>query len=146
MNFTMVQCMTCLERTVIEPGKAFKELNCVCKTEVAKPLREIKEYYGNETTIELIGEFKNGDYEIKNVDGSLSYRISKQNFKKQFKRVTNVETTANTPLPDVSEEGDPIDNISTEELRAIAKEKKIKGYSNMKRENLIKRLNDEQQD
>ena len=71
MNYTRVVCNKCGSETTIEPGRSFKELNCTCNTEVADQLKEIKEYIKEDgTVVEVIGEFKNGDLEIKYPSGS----------------------------------------------------------------------------
>jgi len=152
MNYTRVVCNKCGSETTIEPGRCFKELNCTCNTEVAKQLKEIKEYIKEDgTVVEVIGEFKNGDLEIKYPDGSLSYRMSFNDFNTQFAEVNTDETTEETEdnkqevtLSLDTLQGMTADEIkdayNMDELRVLAKTCKIRGASQMTEDKLAGKL------
>lgn len=125
INYTRIVCKKCGEVTTIEPGRVFRHLNCKCNTEISTPFQEITIWTKGDDEIELIGEFANGDYEIKYVDGSLSYRIPIGAFYAEYTQV--------------KEEEEP---HTLDELREKAKSLGIKRVNNMKRETLIKKIRD----
>ena len=148
INYTRVVCNKCGSETTIEPGRVFKELNCKCKTETAKQLKEIKEYSKEDgTVIEVVGEFSNGDLEIKYPDGSLSYRISANDFTAQFKEIEDEEVKTNTDAVTLSINdltGKTVDEIKDEftvdTLRVLARSQKIRGAAQMNEDKLVEKL------
>lgn len=150
MNFTVIECKECGEKTTIEPGREFKQLNCKCNTEVSKQLKEIKvaTNKGDGTEVEVIGEFKNGDLEIKRVDSNLSYRITLADFDTHFEYVEEQEGQDLKPtlipltlesLVDKSAE-DIKAAYTVDELRTLARDLKIRGASQMNEDNLVNSL------
>lgn len=149
INYTRIVCNKCGAETTVEPGRVFKELNCKCKTEVAEQLKEIKEYSKEDgTVIEVVGKFKNGDLEIKYPDGSLSYRISANDFNAQFTEVQDEKDTE-TKTEEVTLslemlEGKTADEIKDEytvdALKVLARTLKIRGASQMNEDNLVGKL------
>lgn len=159
MNFTQITCEKCGVMTQIEPGIAFKGLDCVCDVEGSKQYKEIKVFTDGENTVEALGVFKNGDIEVKHVDGTLSYRVPATTFANQYNEVQEDENTAdNTQMADVSEESDPSkvtlsledlkgktpeeikDGYNMDELRVLAKAVKIRGASQMNEDKLVGKL------
>ena len=143
INYSRVICKECREVTIIEPGREFKKLNCNCVNELSTPFQEIHEYVKEDgTTVELVGEFKNGDYEIKYPNGNLEYRISKIAFDKEFKKNIKVDDNVYLTLDDLREKS--IDEIKEEflldELRILARNLKIRGASQMNEIKLVERL------
>ena len=138
MNFTVIECKECGEKTTIEPGREFKQLNCKCNTEVSKQLKEIKvaTNKGDGTEVEVIGEFKNGDLEIKRVDSNLSYRITLDDFDTHF---TFNESLTLESLVDKSAEEIKA-TYAVDELRTLARDLKIRGASQMNEDNLVNSL------
>lgn len=141
MNFTVIECKECGEKTTIEPGREFKQLNCKCNTEVSKQLKEIKvaTNKGDGTEVEVIGEFKNGDLEIKRVDSNLSYRITLSDFDTHFEYVEEKGSLTLESLVDKSAE-DIKAAYTVDELRTLARDLKIRGASQMNEDNLVNSL------
>ena len=140
MNFTGIECKECGEKTTIEPGREFKQLNCKCNTEVSKQLKEIKvaTNKGDGTEVEVIGEFKNGDLEIKRVDSNLSYRITLDDFDTHFTYGDNDSLTLESLVDKSAEEIKA--TYTVDELRTLARELKIRGASQMNEDNLVNSL------
>ena len=140
MNFTVIECKECGEKTTIEPGREFKQLNCKCNTEVSKQLKEIKvaTNKGDGTEVEVIGEFKNGDLEIKRVDSNLSYRITLDDFDTHFTYGDNDSLTLESLVDKSAEEIKA--TYTADELRTLARELKIRGASQMNEDNLVNSL------
>ena len=138
MNFTVIECKECGEKTTIEPGREFKQLNCKCNTEVSKQLKEIKvaTNKGDGTEVEVIGEFKNGDLEIKRVDSNLSYRITLDDFDTHF--TFNDSLTLESLVDKSAEEIKA--TYTVDELRTLARDLKIRGASQMNEDNLVNSL------
>ena len=138
MNFTVIECKECGEKTTIEPGREFKQLNCKCNTEVSKQLKEIKvaTNKGDGTEVEVIGEFKNGDLEIKRVDSNLSYRITLDDFDTHF--TFNDSLTLESLVDKSAEEIKA--TYAVDELRTLARDLKIRGASQMNEDNLVNSL------
>lgn len=138
MNFTVIECKECGEKTTIEPGREFKQLNCKCNTEVSKQLKEIKvaTNKGDGTEVEVIGEFKNGDLEIKRVDSNLSYRITLDDFDTHF--TFNDSLTLESLVDKSAEEIKA--TYTVDELRTLARDLKIRGASQMNEDNLVNYL------
>ena len=138
MNFTVIECKECGEKTTIEPGREFKQLNCKCNTEVSKQLKEIKvaTNKGDGTEVEVIGEFKNGDLEIKRVDSNLSYRITLDDFDTHF--TFNDSLTLESLVDKSAEEIKA--TYTVDELRTLARDLKIRGASQMNEDNLLNSL------
>lgn len=138
MNFTVIECKECGEKTTIEPGREFKQLNCKCNTEVSKQLKEIKvaTNKGDDTEVEVIGEFKNGDLEIKRVDSNLSYRITLDDFDTHF--TFNDSLTLESLVDKSAEEIKA--TYTVDELRTLARDLKIRGASQMNEDNLVNSL------
>lgn len=138
MNFTVIECKECGEKTTIEPGREFKQLNCKCNTEVSKQLKEIKvaTNKGDSTEVEVIGEFKNGDLEIKRVDSNLSYRITLDDFDTHF--TFNDSLTLESLVDKSAEEIKA--TYTVDELRTLARDLKIRGASQMNEDNLVNSL------
>ena len=138
MNFTVIECKECGEKTTIEPGREFKQLNCKCNTEVSKQLKEIKvaTNKGDGTEVEVIGEFKNGDLEIKRVDSNLSYRITLDDFDTHF--TFNDSLTLESLVDKSAEEIKA--TYTVDELRTLARDLKIRGASQMNADNLVNSL------
>lgn len=138
MNFTVIECKECGEKTTIEPGREFKQLNCKCNTEVSKQLKEIKvaTNKGDDTEVEVIGEFKNGDLEIKRVDSNLSYRITLDDFDTHF--TFNDSLTLESLVDKSAEEIKAA--YTVDELRTLARDLKIRGASQMNEDNLVNSL------
>ena len=138
MNFTVIECKECGEKTTIEPGREFKQLNCKCNTEVSKQLKEIKvaTNKGDGTEVEVIGEFKNGDLEIKRVDSNLSYRITLDDFDTHF--TFNGSLTLESLVDKSAEEIKA--TYTVDELRTLARDLKIRGASQMNEDNLVNSL------
>lgn len=138
MNFTVIECKECGEKTTIEPGREFKQLNCKCNTELSKQLKEIKvaTNKGDGTEVEVIGEFKNGDLEIKRVDSNLSYRISSADFDTHF--TLNDSLTLESLVDKSAEEIKA--TYTVDELRTLARDLKIRGASQMNEDNLLNSL------
>ena len=138
MNFTVIECKECGEKTTIEPGREFKQLNCKCNTEVSKQLKEIKvaTNKGDGTEVEVIGEFKNGDLEIKRVDSNLSYRITLDDFDTHF--TFNDSLTLESLVDKSAEEIKA--TYTADELRTLARDLKIRGASQMNEDNLVNSL------
>lgn len=141
MNFTVIECKECGEKTTIEPGREFKQLNCKCNTEVSKQLKEIKvaTNKGDGTEVEVIGEFKNGDLEIKRVDSNLSYRITLSDFDTHFEYAEEKGSLTLESLVDKSAE-DIKAAYTVDELRTLARDLKIRGASQMNEDNLVNSL------
>lgn len=160
MNYTRVVCEDCGAETSIEPGIQFEGLNCDCNVEEAEQYNEIKEFTDGENTVEALGVFKNGDIEVKHVDGTLSYRVPANTFATQYNEVQEDEdTTDNKPLASTSEESDPSNTVTLsledlkdktadeikdaynmDELRVLAKAVKIRGASQMNEDKLVGKL------
>ena len=140
MNFTVIECKECGEKTTIEPGREFKQLNCKCNTEVSKQLKEIKvaTNKGDGTEVEVIGEFKNGDLEIKRVDSNLSYRITLDDFDTHFTYGDNDSLTLESLVDKSAEEIKA--TYTVDELRTLARDLKIRGASQMNEDNLVNSL------
>ena len=140
MNFTVIECKECGEKTTIEPGREFKQLNCKCNTEVCKQLKEIKvaTNKGDGTEVEVIGEFKNGDLEIKRVDSNLSYRITLSDFDTHFTYADNDSLTLESLVDKSAEEIKA--TYTVDELRTLARDLKIRGASQMNEDNLVNSL------
>lgn len=138
MNFTVIECKECGEKTTIEPGREFKQLNCKCNTELSKQLKEIKvaTNKGDGTEVEVIGEFKNGDLEIKRVDSNLSYRITLDDFDTHF--TFNDSLTLESLVDKSAEEIKA--TYTVDELRTLARDLKIRGASQMNADNLVNSL------
>ena len=138
MNFTVIECKECGEKTTIEPGREFKQLDCKCNTELSKQLKEIKvaTNKGDGTEVEVIGEFKNGDLEIKRVDSNLSYRIILDDFDTHF--TFNDSLTLESLVDKSAEEIKAA--YTVDELRTLARELKIRGASQMNEDNLVNSL------
>lgn len=138
MNFTVIECKECDEKTTIEPGREFEQLNCKCNTEVSKQLKEIKvaTNKGDGTEVEVIGEFKNGDLEIKRVDSNLSYRITLDDFDTHF--TFNDSLTLESLVDKSAEEIKA--TYTVDELRTLARDLKIRGASQMNEDNLVNSL------
>lgn len=138
MNFTVIECKECGEKTTIEPGREFKQLNCKCNTELSKQLKEIKvaTNKGDGTEVEVIGEFKNGDLEIKRVDSNLSYRITLDDFDTHF--TFNDSLTLESLVDKSAEEIKA--TYTVDELRTLARDLKIRGASQMNEDNLVNSL------
>lgn len=138
MNFTVIECKECGEKTTIEPGREFKQLNCKCNTEVSKQLKEIKvaTNKGDGTEVEVIGKFKNGDLEIKRVDSNLSYRITLDDFDTHFeeKGLLTLESLVDKTAEDIKAA------YTVDELRTLARDLKIRGASQMNEDNLVNSL------
>ena len=138
MNFTVIECKECGEKTTIEPGREFKQLNCKCNTEVSKQLKEIKvaTNKGDGTEVEVIGEFKNGDLEIKRVDSNLSYRITLDDFDTHFtfNESLTLESLVNKSAEEIKA------TYTVDELRTLARDLKIRGASQMNEDNLVNSL------
>jgi len=92
MNFMMVNCEGCGEKTTIEPGTEFSALNCNCKaekpklndTEISKPVQQELDYVKTQT-VTVIGRFKDGDYEVcngNNLDDT--WRVPKDTFESTY--------------------------------------------------------------
>ena len=141
MNFTVIECKECGEKTTIEPGREFKQLNCKCNTEASKQLKEIKvaTNKGDGTEVEVIGEFKNGDLEIKRVDSNLSYRITLSDFDTHFEYVEEQGSLTLESLVDKSAEEIKA-TYTVDELRTLARDLKIRGASQMNEDNLVNSL------
>ncbi len=165
INYTRVTCKDCGAATVIEPGKIIEGLNCKCEDESqesAEQYTEIKLFTDGENTVEALGVFKNGDIEVKYVDGTQSYRVPAKTFAEQYNEVQDEiteETEANTEETSVSEESDPSntvtlslddlkgktadevkDGYNMDELRVLAKAVKIRGASQMNEDKLVGKL------
>ena len=160
INYSRVVCNKCGSETTIEPGVPFKELNCTCNTEnIMKEFVEITQFVKEDgIVVDLIGEFANGDVEIKYPDGSLSYRMSFNDFNTQFAEVNTDETTeetednkqeqeSKTPFVTLSLDtlqgmtADEIkDAYNMDELRVLAKASKIRGASQMNEDKLVGKL------
>ena len=141
MNFTVIECKECGEKTTIEPGREFKQLDCKCNTELSKQLKEIKvaTNKGDGTEVEVIGEFKNGDLEIKRVDSNLSYRITLDDFDDFDTHFTfNDSLTLESLVGKSSEEIKA--TYTVDELRTLARDLKIRGASQMNEDNLVNSL------
>ena len=140
MNFTVIECKECGEKTTIEPGREFKQLNCKCNTEVSKQLKEIKvaTNKGDGTEVEVIGEFKNGDLEIKRVDSNLSYRITLSDFDTHFTYADNDSLTLENLVDKTAEEIKAA--YTVDQLRGLARDLKIRGASQMNEDNLVNSL------
>lgn len=141
MNFTVIECKECGEKTTIEPGREFKQLNCKCNTEVSKQLKEIKvaTNKGDGTEVEVIGEFKNGDLEIKRVDSNLSYRITLGDFDTHFEYVEEQGLLTLENLVDKTAEEIKA-AYTVDQLRVLARDLKIRGASQMNEDNLVNSL------
>lgn len=160
MNYTRVVCEDCGAETSIEPGMVFEGLNCTCNVEESKQYKEIKVFTDGDSTVEALGVFKNGDIEVKHVDGTLSYRVPATTFATQYNEVQEDEdTTDNTPLASTSEESNPSNTVilsledlkgktaeeikdayNMDELRVLAKAVKIRGASQMNEDKLVGKL------
>lgn len=140
MNFTVIECKECGEKTTIEPGREFKQLNCKCNTEVSKQLKEIKVATNRNdgAEVEVIGEFKNGDLEIKRVDSNLSYRITLADFDTHFTYADNDSLTLESLVDKSAEEIKAAYTVA--ELRTLARDLKIRGASQMNEDNLVNSL------
>lgn len=141
MNFTVIECKECGEKTTIEPGREFKQLDCKCNTEVSKQLKEIKvaTNKGDGTEVEVIGEFKNGDLEIKRVDSNLSYRITLADFDTHFEYVEEQGSLTLENLVDKTAEEIKA-AYTVDQLRGLARDLKIRGASQMNEDNLLNSL------
>lgn len=151
INYTRVVCKECKEETIIEPGRLFKSLNCKCVHEISEPFLEIDEYINKDgKLVELIGQFENGDYEIKYPNGNLDYRIPKKDFDRDFMRNVDLdklgtnEVDIPTPLTIDDLKDKTIDEIKDEylvdELKVLARSLKIRGSSQMNETKLVERL------
>lgn len=90
INYTRLVCQDCQEVTVIEPNRAFTKLNCSCSTEKSKQYSNIELFITLDgAEVELLGEFSNGDKEVKAINGTLSYRIPKSTFENFTKKAGN---------------------------------------------------------
>lgn len=141
MNFTVIECKECGEKTTIEPGREFKQLDCKCNTEVSKQLKEIKvaTNKGDGTEVEVIGEFKNGDLEIKRVDSNLSYRITLADFDTHFEYVEEQGLLTLENLVDKTAEEIKA-AYTVDQRRGLARDLKIRGASQMNEDNLVNSL------
>lgn len=160
MNYTRVVCEECGSETIIEPGIVFEGLNCNCKVEESKAYKNITVFTDGENYVERLGVFKNGDLEVKHVDGTLSYRVPAGTFATQYNEVQEDET-AETPATNKEEnsisEGSTIVILSLDdlkgktveetkeaynmdELRVLAKASKIRGASQMNGDKLVGKL------
>ena len=141
MNFTVIECKECGEKTTIEPGREFKQLDCKCNTELSKQLKEIKvaTNKGDGTEVEVIGEFKNGDLEIKRVDSNLSYRITLADFDTHFEYVEEQGLLTLENLVDKTAEEIKA-AYTVDQLRGLARDLKIRGASQMNEDNLVNSL------
>lgn len=165
INYTRVTCKDCGAATVIEPGRIITGLNCNCEDEtqeLSDQYKEIKVFTDGENTVEALGVFKNGDIEVKHVDGTQSYRVPATTFAKQYNEVQDEiteEDEANTKETGVSEESDPSNTVTLsledlkgktadevkeaynmDELRVLAKASKIRGASQMNEDKLVGKL------
>ena len=140
MNFTVIECKECGEKTTIEPGREFKQLDCKCNTELSKQLKEIKVATNRNdgTEVEVIGAFKNGDLEIKRVDSNLSYRITSADFDTHFTYGDNDSLTLESLVDKSAEEIKA--TYTVDELRTLARDLKIRGASQMNEDNLVNSL------
>jgi len=136
INYSRVVCEDCNAETIIEPGREFSGLNCTCNIEKALPLNDSLTYTTDgENRIEAIGMFKNGDVEVKYIDGALSYRVPGETFKNDYSILAK-------DINDKTEtkEATPYQTMNIKSLRKVAKEREIKGYSNMNKETLLEAL------
>lgn len=158
INYSRVVCEDCGQETIIEPGMVFNGLNCKCKDEkkseeLSTPFNEIKLYNKEDgTTVELIGEFENGDVEVQYEDGTKAYRIPKETFEADFTEVTeedqNADETETNPKEVVLSlemlQGKTAEEIAAEytvdALRVLARSLKIRGSSQMNEDNLVVKL------
>lgn len=140
MNYTRVTCGGCGEVTTIEPGREFKQLECSCNTEVSKQFKEIKVAYHKQdgSIIEVIGQFKNGDLEIKREDSNLSYRITQEDFDNHFNYEAKKDLTIEDIIGKINDEIKAA--YTVEELRLLARSLKIRGASQMNEDNLVSSL------
>ena len=151
MNYTRVVCEDCGIATTIEPGIVFEGLNCDCNVEESKQYKEIKVFTDGENTVEALGVFKNGDIEVKHVDGTLSYRVPATTFATNFEEVQEDETTEDAEdnkqevtlsLEDLKgKTAEEIkDAYNMDELRVLAKAAKVRGASQMNEDKLVGKL------
>jgi hypothetical protein len=71
----------------------FSGLNCNCvkeDKELSEQFKNILVYTDGEKEIELLGEFKNGDVEVKYTDRPLSYRMARETFDSIYEEVEPV--------------------------------------------------------
>lgn len=143
INYARVECIDCNQITEIHPGKQFGELNCLCNKEISKQFTEIKEYSSGSDVFELLGEYQNGDLEIKRINGSLCYRIEADVFAKDFTLIDKTQQ----PRLEISKEY--LINMTheqikqaypLEQLRELGKSLKIAGAMQMKEGKLIERI------
>ena len=87
----------------------------------------------------MIGEFKNGDLEIKRVDSNLSYRITLDDFDTHFEYAEEKGSLTLESLVDKSAE-DIKAAYTVDELRTLARDLKIRGASQMNEDNLVNSL------
>ena len=151
MNYTRVVCEDCGIETTIEPGIVFEGLNCDCNVEESKQYKEIKVFTDGESNVEALGVFKNGDIEVKHVDGTLSYRVPSNTFATNFEEVQEDETTeeADDNKQEVTLSLEDLKGKTTEEikdaynmdeLRVLAKAVKVRGASQMNEDKLVGKL------
>ena len=160
INYSRVVCTECDAVTMILPGEEFSGLNCTCNVEKAKQFKDIKTYTNGELQVELMGEFKNGDVEVKYTDGSLSYRIARETFDSEYEEVNvNKNIDVKTTESNVPQKGDvktPVDLSLTdlkdktvqeikkeyfmEELRTLARACGMRGVSQTNEDKLIEKL------
>ena len=130
INYSRVECEICNAVTVIEPGRSFDGLECVCNVEEANQYNNILVFTDGKSEVELLGEFANGDVEVKHTDGTLSYRMNGKAFNNDFKEV-------GTPV-----EMDDYTVLSNEDLIEYAIGRGLNRAKQMKRETIIKKLKD----
>ena len=160
INYSRVVCEDCGQETIIEPGMVFSGLNCKCEDkkkekaeELATPFNEIKLYTKEDgTTVELMGEFENGDVEVQYEDGTKAYRIPKETFEAEFTEVTeedqDEEETETNPEEVVLSlemlQGKTAEEIAAEftvdALKVLARSLKIRGASQMNEDKLVEKL------
>ena len=97
--------------------------------------------------VELLGVFKNGDYEIRHEDGTLSYRISQNTFDNEFKRVENEDNTTNKQNNTLSLDsligltfGEIEERFSRDDLEVLAKLAKFRSIASTSDDKLIDKL------
>lgn len=131
INYTRLTCQDCKEVTLIEPGRRFSKLNCSCNAEASKQCSNIELFITQDgAEVELLGEFDNGDKEVKATGGTLSYRIPKATFENFTKKADNETVKMEKNLL----------QLDREELNAIAKEHGIRRYKVMDEDTLRSKL------
>lgn len=140
INYTRITCTKCGAATAVEPGTLFDGLNCECNKEIATPEKEIKVYTNTQgDKYELLGRFKDGDVELKSVDGSLTYRVRKQVFDDEYKPYSKKVALTLADLQGKTED-EIREEYTVEELRYLARAHKLRGYSQMNEQKLIGQL------